>query len=58
MYMNLKCPRCGFSFGIAMPHDEPEESKRELMTCPCGVMMEEMETLETNILNGGVEHGN
>lgn len=49
MYMNLKCPNCGFSFGAGFDDDEPEEIKREIMTCPCGTMMEQVEKLEFNV---------
>ena len=45
MYKNLRCPNCGFSFGLGYPDDEPPESLNELMTCPCGTLMVEVEEL-------------
>lgn len=46
MYMNLKCPNCGFAFGADFPDDETEENIKEIKTCPCGCLMEETEHLE------------
>ena len=45
MYMNLLCPKCGFAFGVGFPDDEPEENVTEIMTCPCGSMMEQVDSL-------------
>lgn len=33
---DLKCPNCGFEFGITTDFDEPEAIKKELRSCPCG----------------------
>ena len=38
----LKCPICGFEFGITCDFDEPEELKKELRSCPCGTDMKIM----------------
>ena len=40
--ISLKCPNCGFFFSVEFPDDISEEEKREIYTCPCGAMMEEV----------------
>lgn len=52
MYMNLICPNCGFAFGIGFPDDETDENIKEIMTCPCGCMMEQTDTLHPNSWKG------
>lgn len=42
---NLKCPNCGFEFGITTDFDELEEIKKELRSCPCGSDTEIIEEL-------------
>lgn len=42
--MFLRCPKCGFSFGL-FTDETDEEILKELMTCPCGCMMEETDSL-------------
>lgn len=49
--MFLKCPKCGFSFGIFWPEDLSEEEITDLKTCPCGALMEETEELYANVLS-------
>ena len=39
--MYLKCPVCGFSFGVVFPDDITEKERVEIMECPCGAMCEE-----------------
>lgn len=52
---NLKCPNCGFAMGMIVDDDELTEADIiDLMTCPCGTLMEETETLEA-IMIGGAE---
>ena len=41
--ISLKCPKCGFFFSVGLPDDITEEERKEAITCPCGVMMEEVE---------------
>ena len=58
MYMNLRCPNCGFSFGADIPDDETEGNIIEIKTCPCGTMMVETDILyamfeETEAVEGG-----
>lgn len=48
--MYLKCPVCGFAFGVFFQDDLTEEEKKELMSCPCGAMCEETEELNANVL--------
>lgn len=45
MYMNLLCPRCGFSFGVDVPDDISNEELLEIKTCPCGTLMRKTEKL-------------
>ena len=40
--ISLKCPDCGFFFSIEFPDDISEEERKEICTCPCGSMMEEV----------------
>lgn len=47
--MYLKCPVCGFSFGVFTTADITEEEKEEIMSCPCGAMCEEVEELYANV---------
>ena len=42
--MFLRCPKCGFSFGL-FTDEEDAEIITELKTCPCGSMMEETDSL-------------
>ena len=50
-YKNLKCPKCGFSFGIGYPDDLTKEEEMELMTCPCGTIMDDMgSSLDPNVV--------
>ena len=42
--MFLVCPNCGFSFGL-FTDETDEKILEELMTCPCGCVMEETNTL-------------
>lgn len=41
--MYLKCPSCGFEFGVFFADGITEEEKIELKRCPCGTMCEEIE---------------
>ena len=50
MDMNLKCPNCGFAFGVSCDDDISEEEKTILMTCPCGTPMEETDYIEAIVL--------
>ena len=36
----LKCPNCGFEFGILFDADETEENKKTIRSCPCGCEMD------------------
>ena len=45
MYMNLRCPKCGFAFGADIPDDTSKEEIKEIKECPCGAMMEETDRL-------------
>lgn len=47
--MYLKCPVCGFSFGVVFPDDITEKEKAEIMECPCGAMCEKTEELHPNV---------
>lgn len=40
--ISLKCFDCGFFFSIDFPDDISEEERKEICTCPCGSMMEEV----------------
>lgn len=52
----LKCPKCGFAFGMFIDEkDLTEEEIKDLMTCPCGTMMEETETLIAVLIGGDTE---
>ena len=53
MYMNLKCPACGFAFGVGTPDDITEKEKRSIMLCPCGAMMELTDELQPNLFDDG-----
>ena len=44
MKMFLRCPKCGFSFGL-FTDETDKKILKELMTCPCGCMMEETDLL-------------
>ena len=50
MNMNLRCPNCGFAFGVYCNDDITEEEKTGLMTCPCGTLMEQTEELHAVVL--------
>ena len=52
--MNLKCPNCGFAFRLDTRTKDKEELK-ELMTCPCGTLMENTDELEPIVMKGGAE---
>lgn len=47
--MYLKCPVCGFAFGVFSTADLSAEEKKEIMRCPCGAMCEEVEELHANV---------
>ena len=42
MYLDLKCPSCGFAFQADIPDDMSTEDVEEIKTCPCGCMMTEV----------------
>lgn len=46
MWKNLYCPVCGFSFGAGVPDNISAEELTEVMTCPCGQLMEEVDELK------------
>ncbi len=52
--INLKCPKCGFFFGVSLPDDITEEEEKEARTCPCGEMMVEVPSSIGNIPIVGV----
>ena len=52
---DLKCPNCGFEFGIATSLDEPAEIIKELRCCPCGT---DTETQRERIYEDGEDNGN
>lgn len=56
--MYLKCPVCGFSFGVVFPDDITEKEKVEIMECPCGAMCEETEELHPNVWEPPKEEAN
>lgn len=52
MKMNLRCPNCGFAFGVICPDDISKDELQEIMTCPCGTMMEKTGALYGNRFKG------
>ena len=52
--INLKCSNCGFAFRLDTTATDEEELK-ELMTCPCGTLMEKTDELEPIVMKGGAE---
>ena len=41
--ISLRCPNCGFFFSVDFPDDITEEERKEIFTCPCGKMMDEVD---------------
>lgn len=41
--ISLRCPNCGFFFSVDFPDDITEEERKEIFTCPCGEMMDEVD---------------
>ena len=41
--ISLHCPNCGFFFSVDFPDDITEEERKEIFTCPCGEMMDEVD---------------
>ena len=41
--ISLRCPNCGFFFSVDFPDDITKEERKEIFTCPCGEMMNEVD---------------
>lgn len=52
--MFLRCPNCGFSFGLFI-NEEDDNILTELKTCPCGTLMEETDALYSVIVPASEE---
>ena len=49
MKLNLRCPNCGFAFGLLCPDTITPEELKELATCPCGSFMQKTGALYGNV---------
>ncbi len=55
MFLNLRCPHCGFSIGASLPDNATKEELEMARTCPCGRNMETDTEIQERINRTGIK---